>query len=119
MCVYACVRVCGVCVFVCLHLIVCVCHIQMPSMPNYSRRGVAAFGVVSCKFRRDLHNGAVPPLTYDHPSTGLMVLRKAINVQQNTTTLAFPQRCAAPTAHACATVGTDGKVLCLHDTYLG
>ena len=114
MCVCVCVCVCGVRVFVCLRVCVCLCHIPMPSIPGQSRRGVAAFGVVSSIIRRELRNGALPPMPYDRPSALLMVLRKAINVQRNATSLAFVHRCAAPTAHACTSLGTDREVLCLH-----
>ena len=69
-----CVCVCGVRVFVCLHVCVCLCHIPMPSIPSQSRRGVAAFGVVSSIIRRQLRNGALPPMPYDRPSALVMVI---------------------------------------------
>ena len=119
MCLCVCVCVCGVCVFVCLHVCVCFRHIAMPSIPSQSRRGVAAFGVVSYALRRELPNGALPPAPYDHASTLLMVLCKAINVQRNATSLAFVRRCAASTAHARTSLGTDREVLCVHLNFSG
>ena len=55
-----CVCVVYVCLCVCTCVFVCATY-QWPSIPSQSRRGVAAFGVVSSIIRRELRNGALPP----------------------------------------------------------
>ena len=116
-CVYVCVCVCvcGVRVFVCLHVCVCVCHIPMLPSPARAVEGWPHSGLLAPSYG-ELRNGALPPMPYDHPSAPLMVLRKAIYVQRNTTSLAFVRGCATPTAHART---MDREVLCLHVNFSG